>query len=86
MKGLEQLSHAEHMTEDELGLHNEQFHQDLSLLQFKQAHAVPPNAVSAEWCEDCGNEIPEARRQAVPGVELCIDCARAAEKMERMQR
>lgn len=85
-KGLEALTHAEHMTEDEIGQHAEQFHQDLSLLQHQQAHAVDPNAVSADLCEDCGIEIPDARRKAVPGVTQCIDCAKEAERKERMHR
>ena len=25
-------------------------------------------------CEECGEEIPEARRKALPGVRLCISC------------
>lgn len=25
-------------------------------------------------CEDCDAPIPEARRQAVPGVRLCVAC------------
>ena len=25
-------------------------------------------------CAECDEEIPEARRQAIPGVKLCIDC------------
>ena len=35
---------------------------------------------SAEECEECGDEIPEARRLAVPGVQLCVFCQ---EKHER---
>lgn len=35
---------------------------------------------SAEECEDCGEEIPEARRLAVPGVQRCVFCQ---EKHER---
>lgn len=31
-------------------------------------------------CEDCGEPIPEARRQAVPG---CTRCVRCQEKFER---
>jgi phage/conjugal plasmid C-4 type zinc finger TraR family protein len=31
-------------------------------------------------CEECGDEIPEARRLAIPGVRLCIFCK---EKQER---
>ncbi|MCQ4292775.1 DksA/TraR family C4-type zinc finger protein [Pseudomonas stutzeri] len=29
---------------------------------------------SLKHCEECGAAIPEARRQAVPGVRLCIKC------------
>ncbi|HMB59166.1 MAG TPA: DksA/TraR family C4-type zinc finger protein [Xanthomonadales bacterium] len=25
-------------------------------------------------CEECGEKIPEARRKAVPGVRLCVNC------------
>jgi phage/conjugal plasmid C-4 type zinc finger TraR family protein len=33
-----------------------------------------PHGESLERCEECDKVIPEARRQAVPGVRLCIDC------------
>ena len=29
---------------------------------------------SAEFCAECGEPIPEARRLAVPGCRLCIEC------------
>lgn len=29
---------------------------------------------SLEFCEECDAEIPERRRQAIPGVRLCIAC------------
>lgn len=29
---------------------------------------------SATWCEECGDVIPQARRQAIPGVRLCVGC------------
>lgn len=29
---------------------------------------------SARNCAECGGPIPEARRKAVPGVQLCIAC------------
>jgi phage/conjugal plasmid C-4 type zinc finger TraR family protein len=35
---------------------------------------------SAEECDECGDEIPEARRLAIPGVRLCVFCK---EKQER---
>lgn len=25
-------------------------------------------------CEECGEEIPEKRREAVPGCRLCVKC------------
>ena len=31
----------------------------------------------------CGEEIPEARRRAVPGVRLCLCCQEAADKENR---
>lgn len=30
--------------------------------------------VSLTHCEICGERIPEARRVAVPGVRLCVEC------------
>ncbi len=34
-----------------------------------------PEGESFRNCADCDEPIPEARRQALPGVKLCIDCA-----------
>ena len=33
-----------------------------------------PVGESLSECAECGEGIPEARRKAVPGVKLCIDC------------
>ena len=30
-------------------------------------------------CEDCGGEIPAARRKAVPGCTRCVGCQKEAE-------
>ena len=35
---------------------------------------VAPQGESLTHCAECEEEIPEARRLAVPGVKLCIDC------------
>lgn len=35
-----------------------------------QLHRGP----SLTHCEACDNAIPEARREAVPGVRLCVNC------------
>jgi len=33
-----------------------------------------PHGLGPSHCVKCGCEIPEARRQAVPGVRLCLSC------------
>lgn len=30
--------------------------------------------VSSFWCEECDEIIPHGRREAVPGVKLCLQC------------
>lgn len=35
---------------------------------------------SAKECEDCGEEIPQARRLAVPGCQKCVFCKEKAER------
>ncbi len=35
-----------------------------------------PVGDSLSHCAECEEPIPQARRQALPGVKLCIDCMR----------
>ena len=37
--------------------------------------------VSSQICE-CGNEIPEKRREQLPGIKTCVDCARMQEILD----
>ena len=39
-----------------------------------------PRGESRSHCEDCDTEIPEARRNAIPGVRLCISCQQEHDK------
>lgn len=39
-----------------------------------RAGRAKPSGPSARYCAGCGEPIPEPRRVAVPGVELCISC------------
>ncbi|MDH4110975.1 MAG: DksA/TraR family C4-type zinc finger protein [Gammaproteobacteria bacterium] len=39
-----------------------------------------PRGESARSCRDCGEPIAEARRQAVPGVRLCLTCQAKADE------
>ena len=40
----------------------------------KRARSELPRGESLKHCEECGADIPDARREAVPGVRLCIGC------------
>lgn len=39
-----------------------------------QAHRINRDAVSAEHCIECGEDIPDPRRIAVPGCQTCAEC------------
>ena len=54
---------------------------DLADLQRDQALKKVPRyaGVSAAYCEDCDEPIPEARRTAIPGVTLCVVCQQITE-------
>ncbi|NJO13339.1 MAG: DksA/TraR family C4-type zinc finger protein [Gammaproteobacteria bacterium] len=39
-----------------------------------------PSGPGASHCVECGAEIPSARRQAIPGVRLCIACQQAHDR------
>ena len=42
-----------------------------------RARSQLPRGESLHHCEECDAPIPEARRQAVPGVRLCVNCQAA---------
>jgi phage/conjugal plasmid C-4 type zinc finger TraR family protein len=42
----------------------------------ERARRSLPRGESLMHCEDCGEEIPEKRRLAVPGVRRCVACQR----------
>jgi phage/conjugal plasmid C-4 type zinc finger TraR family protein len=46
----------------------------------KRVRAQLPGGPSLANCEECGEAIPEARRQAVPGVRLCVECQAEADR------
>jgi len=47
--------------------------------------AAQLHGASATHCQapDCGEEIPKARRLALPGVQHCITCAELMEKKNK---
>lgn len=50
------------------------------------AHRLNRNAVSAECCAECGEEIPEPRRAAVPGCQTCAECQEEKEFKSKIYR
>lgn len=46
----------------------------------RRARSRLPMGPSRHRCEDCGREIPAARRQVLPGVRLCVDCQSARDE------
>jgi phage/conjugal plasmid C-4 type zinc finger TraR family protein len=49
----------------------------------ERARSRLPRGESAKTCRECGATIPEARRQAVPGVRLCVSCQEEADRENR---
>lgn len=45
----------------------------------KGLRAKGPVGPSAVECDECGDDIPEARRRAVPGVRRCVICQSQAD-------
>ncbi|MDO9584755.1 MAG: TraR/DksA C4-type zinc finger protein [Desulfomicrobium sp.] len=41
----------------------------------------PVTTASATECEECGDPIPERRRQAVPGCTRCVACQDEKERI-----
>lgn len=51
--------------------------------EIKRARKNVPCGNSLQFCEECGDEIPEARRQAIPGVRLCVTCQEEVDKEQK---
>ena len=49
----------------------------------KRARSQLPHGHSLKNCEACDTNIPEARRQAVLGVRLCLSCQEQHDKKQR---
>ena len=46
----------------------------------RRAQSRLPEGQSLSHCAECGAEIPEARKTAVPGVRLCLACQEADDR------
>lgn len=48
----------------------------------KRARSNLPEGEGATHCVECEEAIPEARRKAIPGVRLCVECQADLEKQQ----
>ncbi len=44
-----------------------------------------PTGESLTHCEECGADIPEARRKAIAGVRLCVACQQELDQLQAGQ-
>lgn len=44
-----------------------------------------PKGESLTHCEECGVDIPEARRKAIAGVRLCVSCQQQLDQQQASQ-
>ena len=51
--------------------------------EVKRARDCLPRGESRRFCEACGEEIPPARRKALPGVRLCVVCQEEADREQQ---
>ena len=49
----------------------------------RRARGRLPQGPSLQHCADCGQTIPEARRDAMPGVRLCVTCQSERDAAEK---
>ena len=48
----------------------------------QRARSALPRGQSLANCEECNAQIPVARREAVPGVRLCVECQSELDKKQ----
>lgn len=51
--------------------------------EVERARRSLPRGESAVCCDECGDDIPEARRKALPGVRLCLLCQQEADSQSQ---
>jgi len=78
-KELEQLD-VSSSEEGEQAQANALIREAQALDSVRQKLAKQRSQPSFSHCDACGEEIPEARRTAVPGVTMCIYCQSKSER------
>lgn len=57
-----------------------------ALAEMRHRLAQQRSRPSLEECTECGEPIPQARREAVPGVEMCVYCQSKSERFKANYR
>ncbi len=60
---------------DDADLAQKFIEQQEALTLQNRAPVAPTSAVGAVECADCGDPIPQGRREAQPGTLFCTECA-----------
>lgn len=48
--------------------------------EIRRARNAIPKGAGSDFCDECGEKIPEARRKAMPGARLCVECQEEMDK------
>lgn len=86
MRQLEPLDTDNNLEEAEIAQINNLQRNSMAVNELRQQLERQRQQPSAEFCEECGEDIPLARREAVPGVQFCIYCQTKMEKLRANYR
>ncbi len=70
---------------DKADIAGDYIEQSLELALENQRKQAPANSTDP-YCEECGEEIPAKRREALPGCATCVDCQQMVEVKTRNYR
>lgn len=59
---------------------------DANLSSALHRSRLPTTVATDPWCEECGEEIPQARRHAAPWATTCTECQSIRENKARHRR
>ena len=51
----------------------------------RRARSNLPRGESLRHCVECDESIPQARREAIPGVRMCVNCQAERDQAEQAQ-
>ncbi len=85
MNDLEKFEYNNEEEAEMAQLHSIHLHMN-AVAEVQKKLATQKSIPSAEFCEECGVDIPQKRRELVPGVQLCVDCQSLSERIKANYR